>query len=116
MKRLSQERLSALVKEQRNRLDMTQEQLSAKTGINRAMIGRIERNDYIPSIPQLECLAEVLSFDMEHLFVEDRPQVFTAFRGSNLTEQEKDGVDHLFEMMLVAKQQLLLRKALHHDK
>lgn len=44
MKRLSQERLSTLVKEQRNRFDMTQEQLSAKTGINRAMIGRIERN------------------------------------------------------------------------
>ena len=38
--------------------------------------------------------------------------VFTAFCEDNLMSQEQDGDEHLLEMMLVAKQQILLRKAL----
>ena len=46
------------------------------------MIGRIERMDYIPTIPQLEKLAEVLDFDVDRLFVENNQStVFTAFVG-----------------------------------
>ena len=41
--------------------------------------------------------------------------VFTAFRGDNLTSREQDGVEHLLDMMLVAKQQILLRKALRQE-
>ncbi len=116
MKRLSPAKLSDLIKEKRNAKDITQEQLCERTGINRNMIGRIERMTYIPTIPQLEKLAEVLSFDIKDLFVEDNePQVFTAFRGSHMTEEERDGVEHLMDMMLVAKQQIMLRKVLHHE-
>ena len=87
-----------------------------KTGINRNTIGRIERMDYIPTIPQLEKLAEVLNFDMDKLFVESNcPTVFTAFRGPHLTQEERAGADHLMEMMLVARQQIILRKALRHE-
>lgn len=43
------------------------------------------------------------------------PAVFTAFRRSEMSEEEKKGFDHLFEMMMAAKQQILLRKALRHD-
>jgi len=53
---------------------------------------------------------------VEKLFVEsNHPTVFTAFRGSHLTQEERAGADHLMEMMLVARQQIMLRKALHHE-
>lgn len=116
MKHLSQELLAQVVKNKRIDYEMTQEQVSEKTGINRAMIGRIERQEYIPSIPQLEKLSEVLDFSIDTLFVDNiKPSVYTAFRGSNLTQQEKEGVDHLFKMMLAVKKQIMLRKALHHE-
>lgn len=115
MRHLSQEKLAAFVKEKRVQLNYTQEQLSEKTGMNRAMISRLEQEKYLPTIPQLECLADVLKFEIAELFRDNQPTVFTAFRGSNLTSQEKDGVEHLLEMMLVAKQQILLRKALGRE-
>lgn len=115
MKHLSQERLAALVKEKRLQLNYTQEQLSEMVDMNRAMISRLEQEKYLPTIPQLERIADVLKFDITELFQENKPTVFTAFRGDNLTRQEQDGVEHLLEMMLVAKQQILLRKAMRHE-
>lgn len=116
MKHLSLTRLSELLKEKRGEKNMTQEQLCEKTGINRNMIGRIERMTYIPTIPQLEKLAEVLSFDIEELFVDDNKLgVYTAFRGSYMTSEERRGTEHLMDMMVAAKQQIMLRKALHHE-
>ena len=115
MKRLSQEKLSELIRNLRTSMGITQEELSEKTGINRQMIGRMEQNKYIPSILQLEELARVLDFDITSLFEEQEPTVYTAFRKSSMSEEEKRGVDHMFEMMMAAKQQILLRKALHHE-
>ena len=115
MRHLSQERLAALVKEKRLQLNYTQEQLSEKVVMNRAMISRLEQEKYLPTISQLERIADVLKFDITELFQENKPTVFTAFRGDNLTRQEQDGVEHLLEMMLVAKQQILLRKAMRHE-
>lgn len=116
MKTLSLTILADIIKSQRNVKNITQEQLCEQTGINRNMIGRIERMDYIPTIPQLEKLAIALSFDIEKVFVdENKPTVFTAFRGSHMTDEERAGVEHLMDMMLAAKQQIMLRKALHHE-
>lgn len=115
MKLMSQEILAELVKANRVRLNYTQERLSELTSINRVMIGKIEREAYIPSILQLEKLAEVLQFDINKIFVESKPMVYTAFRGESLSASEQDGVDHLFKMMLAAKQQIVLRKALHDE-
>ena len=116
MKRLSLVDLAETIKNKRTEKGITQEELCEKTGINRNMIGRIERMDYIPTIPQLEKLAEVLGFEVDRLFVENnQPTVFTAFRGSKLSDEERAGADHLMEMMLAARQQIMLRKALHHE-
>ena len=113
MKRLSLADLAETIKSNRIEKGITQEQLCKKTGINRNMIGRIERMDYIPTIPQL---AEVLDFDVDRLFVENNQStVFTAFRGSKLSDEERAGAEHLMEMMLAARQQIMLRKALHHE-
>ena len=50
---------------------LTQVQLAEATGINRAMIGRLENSDYIPSIDQLQRLGENLGFEVTDLFVEE---------------------------------------------
>lgn len=112
MKRLSQDKMVAVVKELRKAKNLTQEEVSAMTGINRRMIGRLENKEYIPSIAQLEKLAELLGFDITDLFEERTPLMFTAFRSSGMSEEEQKGVNRMFEMMLASKQQLLLRKAM----
>lgn len=116
MKKLSLSILADTIKSQRNLKNITQEQLCEQTGINRNMIGRIERMDYIPTIPQLEKLAEALSFSVDTLFIdENRPTVYTAFRGSHMTDEEKVDANHLMDMMVSAKQQIMIRKALRHE-
>jgi len=94
---------------------MTQDDVGKKTGINRALIGRIEKNDFLPSILQLNSLAEVLDFDLQDILEDDTPMVATAFRGSDLTEEERSARNHLFDMMTAVKQQVLLRNALRHE-
>ena len=49
---------------------MTQQSLAEATGINRALISRIEKQDFIPSIPQLEQLGEVLGFEPDSVFAD----------------------------------------------
>ena len=115
MKRLSQEKMVDIVKKLRKAKEYTQEELSIKTGINRQMIGRLENYEYMPSIPQLEKLAEILGFSVPDLFVEDEPGIYTAYRSSNMSEEEKIGAERMFEMMMASKQQLLLRKAMLNE-
>ena len=64
--------LADTVIRQRKEKHMTQKQLSDLTGINRAMISRLEKKDYQPSIQQLETLGEVLNFEPVNLFVEEK--------------------------------------------
>lgn len=49
------------------------------------------------------------------LFEENKPTVYTAYRSSSMSKEEKAGVDHMFEMMMASKQQLLLRKAMLNE-
>ena len=109
------EKMIEIVKELRKTKNLTQEQLSVETGINRQMIGRLEKKEYMPSIVQLEKLAEVLGFNIPDLYVENEPMVYTAYRSSSMSEEERIGADHMFEMMMASKQQLLLRKAMLNE-
>lgn len=70
MKKLSTRRLADVVRQGRAQGRLTQEQLASLTGINRTMIGRIEKENYIPSVQQLEQLANTLEFDPTQLFEE----------------------------------------------
>lgn len=69
MKKLSQSLLADIVSTKRKAKNMTQQELSDKVGINRALLSRLEQQDFIPSIPQLENLAEVLDFEPSDLFI-----------------------------------------------
>lgn len=72
MKKLSIELLASTVTSQRKNKKISQKQLAELTGINRAMISRLEKEDYIPSVPQLEKLGEVLEFEPFTMFVEEK--------------------------------------------
>lgn len=111
MKTLSTKKLAETVKQLREDKKLTKEELGNLTNINRIMIGRIERQAFIPSIAQLEALSAVLDFDLTDMFVENEVKnSFVALRSEALSDNEKDGVDKLFEMMLSLRQQIVLRR------
>ena len=71
MKRLSFSLLAETVKAKRAEKNLTQAELAALTGINRSLIGQLEKTAFKPSIAQLEALAEALDFDITALYVDD---------------------------------------------
>ena len=71
MKNISLTKLSNLVKTNRDKLNITQKTLCDLTGINRAMISKIETGDYTPSIEQIEALGNALNFEYTDLFEEE---------------------------------------------
>ena len=71
MRKLSTKLLAQLITTNRKRLSLTQQALADATGINRSLISRIEKEDFLPSIPQLEKLGGVLGFDPVDVFTED---------------------------------------------
>ena len=71
MKKLSQSLLADLVATKRKEQNMTQQVLADATGINRALISRLEKEDFLPSIPQLEALCEALGFEPDEVFVDN---------------------------------------------
>ena len=110
MKTLSSAKLSKTVSELRNQKKLTQAKLGELTGLHRIMIGRIEREDFIPSVSQLEALAEVLGFEITEMFVErERAQSFASLCSEAMSDEEKEGIDALFTMMVSLRQQILLR-------
>ena len=73
MKKLSTAQLADTIIRLRKQQHMTQAQLAAATGINRSLISRMEKQDFMPSIEQLETLGNVLHFDITELFISDLP-------------------------------------------
>ncbi len=71
MKKLSQDKMIETIVTRRKVKKLTQAALAAATGMNRGMLVRLENNDYIPTIPQLQSIAEVLDFEIVDLFEEE---------------------------------------------
>lgn len=70
--KLSTALLAETILKKRKEKGFTQAELAKAADMHRTMIGRIENEDYIPSISQLENLAEILDFDLTTLFVKKR--------------------------------------------
>ena len=69
MKKLSVDKLVETIRMRRKEKGLTQAQLADATGINRAMIGRIENKDYVPTVEQMQNLGETLGFEVVDMFV-----------------------------------------------
>ncbi len=70
MKKLSVNKMVKTITKLRKDKNLTQAQLAKMTGMNRGMVSRLESSDYIPSINQLQAIAEVLDFEVVDLFEE----------------------------------------------
>lgn len=70
MKKLSIQLLADTVVSRRKAMNITQAQLSEKTGIHRGLLSRLESKTFIPSIEQLQALAESLNFDPTEVFLD----------------------------------------------
>ena len=113
MTTISIARLAEIVQKTRKERSLTQQDVQDLTGINRLLIGRIEKGDFLPSLPQLNILAEKLNFDIASLIEEREDEnAFYAMRGEAKSQEESEGVDKLFSMMSFLKSQMLLRSKL----
>ncbi len=116
MKTLSAKKLAETVTKLRKEKNLTQDELGTLTGINRIMIGRIEREDFIPSIIQFEALGNILGFDVTDMFIEkETTNSFIALRSEAINDTEKEGVDRLFKMMIALRQQVILRRKYENE-
>lgn len=116
MKTLSTKKLAETVKKLREEKGLTQVSLADLTGINRIMIGRIERAEFTPSILQFEALSSILGFDVTDMFVEkEKTNSFVALRSEALSNSEKEGIEKLFTMMLTLRQQIKLRSSFENE-
>ena len=70
MKKLSLALQTQAVSSARKEKKITQAQLAAHIGMNRSVLSRLEAGDYMPSVDQLQALAETLGFDPAELFQE----------------------------------------------
>ena len=84
MKKLSISLLSSLVSTRRKEQSMTQQQLADATGINRALLSRLEKQDFVPSIAQLEALGEALGFEPDSVFINTMTHKLTASSPKNI--------------------------------
>lgn len=74
MARFLLEKIATAVRDNRKKNNLTQAQLAEKTGINRAMIGRIEKCDYAPTLDQLNELIRVLNLNPLDFYGEEKPE------------------------------------------
>lgn len=71
MKKISTKLIAETVVKRRKERKLSQGALSDITGINRSMIGRIENEEYVPTIDQLQALAEALNFEITDMIVDE---------------------------------------------
>ncbi|MBR6165044.1 MAG: nucleotide sugar dehydrogenase [Clostridia bacterium] len=85
MKNFSISKLAEMILTHRKLLNLTQQELADKAGINRSMLCRLENQDYVPSMDQLTRLANTLQFDVADVFIEYNPPVFHHVVPRNIT-------------------------------
>ena len=84
MKKISYKKMADTIIAKRKEQHLTQNQLAELTGIHRGMISRIEHLDYIPSIDQLENIAQTLHFEVIDLFEEEQKKKPTLEKQYNI--------------------------------
>ncbi len=78
MKTLSTTLLADILKQKREELHLSQNDLSKLTHINRSLISRMEQKDFVPSILQLESLGQALNFELDDVFINSNTSKFVS--------------------------------------
>ena len=84
MKTFSSATLAKLILDYRKENKVSQETLAAESGINRSILSKIEQEEHIPSITQIESLAKIISFDIADLFTETKEKKQKLDRSYNI--------------------------------
>lgn len=84
MKTFSSATLAKLILDYRKENKMSQENLATESGINRSILSKIEQEEHIPSITQIESLAKIISFDIVDLFTETKEKKQKLDRSYNI--------------------------------
>ncbi len=74
MRKLSLPLLAKTVAARRKALKITQSQLAQTTGVNRALISRLESGVFTPSVDQLLALSDALGFDVRDVWEKPEPE------------------------------------------
>ena len=77
MKKLSSSLLASTISARRNAQSISQAKLAELTGINRALISRIESQTFTPSVDQLQALSEVLNFNVTDVITDEAAAIET---------------------------------------
>lgn len=109
---VSTELLAKTINDKRNSLDMSIDELSNKSGVDVQEIRKLEKGFCIPNVTQLERIMPVLGFQISDIVKPCEPAFQTAFRSKALDDREQESYHRMMEMMLVAKKQIALRKAI----
>lgn len=87
MRKLSLPLLASTVSAKRKAQDISQAKLSELTGINRALISRIESQTFTPSVDQLQALADTLGFNISDVIVDEQATTNTNTNAKIKTKQ-----------------------------
>lgn len=71
MKKLSLSKLANTVYDKRKEQNLTMEEVAEKASVHRTTISRIEKQDFMPTIEQVEAIAATLGFEVVDLYVEE---------------------------------------------
>ncbi|MDO5140408.1 MAG: nucleotide sugar dehydrogenase [Eubacteriales bacterium] len=91
MKKFSGKLIAETITSKRKAAKISQSRLSEMTGVNRSMIGRIENEDYIPTLDQLQVIAEALGFEITDVLADDGVTAKNT-AGSAAAQNTDDGV------------------------
>ena len=103
MKKISTKLIAETVVKRRKERKLSQGALSDITGINRSMIGRIENEEYVPTIDQLQALAEALNFEITDMIV-NRDHLTTLM----ITHNMKDAIAHGNRLIMMMEGKIIL--------
>lgn len=111
-KKISIDLLASVIGTKRKGLNLTQEDLGNKTGINRQIIGRIETKKHMPSLEQLNNLLDFLEIEFEEIVEEkSENEIFLAMMGEAKTIEEQEWFEKMISMMLCIRKHERLRRA-----
>ena len=84
MRQFSIDKFVSTVTSKRKEMGLTQKDLAEKAEMNRTMIGHMENGEYVPSIIQMQNLANALNFDLTESFEEPETNHVKADRKYNI--------------------------------
>ena len=104
-------KLAGICKLYRKENNLTQTKMAEILSINDQIYGRIEREQHLPRVEQIEKILEVTGSDVFDITETNTPQdVFVALKGEAKSDEEKMVFDRLIQMILCLEKHKYVRE------